>query len=49
MNNMKDKPLNPDEIIVRSIPWDELKEELEIVMAELELRKALERGENIIQ
>jgi hypothetical protein len=47
-DDVKDKPLNPNEIIVRVIPWGELEEELEMAMAELELEEALERGERII-
>ena len=40
-DNIKDKALNPRDIIVKVIPWEELKEEFELAMSELELEEAL--------
>ena len=47
-DDVKDKPLNPNEVVIEVIPWDNLREELEMVMAKFELKKALERGEYVI-
>ena len=47
-DNVKDKLLNPRDVVIEVIPWDDLKEELEMAMAEFELEKALERGEHVI-
>ena len=47
-DNIKNKPLNPRDIIVKVIPWEELKEEFKMAISELELEEALERTEKIV-
>ena len=47
-DNVKDKLLNPHDVVIEVISWDNLREELEMAMAKFELEKALERGEYVI-